>query len=198
MGWALPLSPQKEPTWTVPWLQVSGLLKCEQTSTCCFKPFSWWVICHGSQRRQCSCLVAKSCVTLRPHELQHARPLCPPLSSRVCSNSCPLSWGCYLTPHPHLLLLLSSVFPSIRVFSNEMALHIGWPKYWSFHLSISPSNEYSGLISFKMDWFDLLPVQGLSRIFFSTTVWKHPFFSAQPSLWFSSHIHTQLLEKTTA
>ena len=60
----------------------------------------------------------------------------------------------------HLLLLLPSIFPSIRVFSNESALHIRWPKYWSFSFSISPSNEYSGLISFRMDWLDLLVVQG--------------------------------------
>ena len=60
----------------------------------------------------------------------------------------------------HPLLLPSSVFPSIRVFSSESALHISWPKYWSFSFSISPSNEYSGLISFRMDWFDLLAVQG--------------------------------------
>ena len=60
----------------------------------------------------------------------------------------------------HPLLLLPSVFPSIRVFSNELALHIRWPKYWSFSFSISPSNEYSGLISFRIDWFDLLGVQG--------------------------------------
>ena len=60
----------------------------------------------------------------------------------------------------HTLLLLPSIFPSIRVFSNESVLHIRWPKYWSFSFSISPSNEYSGLISFRMDWFDLLAVQG--------------------------------------
>ena len=60
----------------------------------------------------------------------------------------------------HPLLLLPSIFPSIRVFSNELAVHIKWPKYWSFSFSISPSNEYSGLISFKMDWLDLLAVQG--------------------------------------
>ena len=58
------------------------------------------------------------------------------------------------------LLFLPSIFPSIRVFSNELALHIRWPKYWSFSFSISPSNEYSGLISFRMDWFDLLALQG--------------------------------------
>ena len=63
--------------------------------------------------------------------------------------------------HPlHPLLLLPSIFPSIRVFSTESVLHIRWPKYWSFSFSISPSNEYSGLISFKIDWFDLLAVQG--------------------------------------
>ena len=61
----------------------------------------------------------------------------------------------------HLLLLLSSIFPNIRVFSNELALHIRWPKYWSF--SISPSNEYSGLISFRIYWFDLLAVKGILR-----------------------------------
>ena len=60
----------------------------------------------------------------------------------------------------HPLLLLSSIFPTIRVFSNESVLHIRWPKYWSFSFSISPSKEYSGLISFRMDWLDLLAVQG--------------------------------------
>ena len=94
----------------------------------------------------------------------------------------------------HPLLFLLSIFPSIRVFSNESALHIRWPKYWSF--SISPSNEYSGLISFRSDWFDLLAVQRtLYRVFSSTTIQKHQFFSTQPSLWFSSHIRTWLLEK---
>ena len=68
----------------------------------------------------------------------------------------------------HHLLLLPSIFPSIRVFSNESALHIRWPKYWNF--SISPSNEYSGLISFRIDWFDLLVVQGISRVFSNTTI----------------------------
>ena len=60
----------------------------------------------------------------------------------------------------HSLLLLSSIFPSIRVFSNESVLRISWPKYWSFSFSISPSNEHSGLISFRMDWLDLLAIQG--------------------------------------
>ena len=73
------------------------------------------------------------------------------------------------------------------VFFNESALHIRWPKYWSF--SISPSNEYAELISFKIDWFDL------SRVF-NSTIWKHQFFRTQSSLWTNSHIHTWLLEKS--
>ena len=94
--------------------------------------------------------------------------------------------------HPLLLLLL--VFPSIRVFSNESALLIRWPKYWSFSFSISPSNEYSGLISFRMDWFAFLQSKGLSRVF-NTIVQKHQCFGAQPSLGSNSHIHTSLLKK---
>ena len=85
------------------------------------------------------------------------------------------------------LLLLPSIFPSIWVFTNESALHIRWPKYWSFSFSLSPSAEYSRLISFRINWFDLLAVQGLSRVFSSTTVQKHQFFSTQPSSWFNSH-----------
>ena len=69
----------------------------------------------------------------------------------------------------HLLLLLPSIFPSIRVFSNESALSIRWPEYWSFSFSISPANEYSGLISFRIDWFDLLLSKGLAKVFSNTT-----------------------------
>ena len=79
------------------------------------------------------------------------------------------------------LLLLLSIFPSIRVFSNESALCVKWPKYWNFSFNISPSNEYPGLI-FRMDWLDLLEVQGLSRVLSNTTVQKHQFFGAQLSL----------------
>ena len=92
-------------------------------------------------------------------------------------------------------LLLPSIFPSIRVFTNESALCIRWPKYWSFSFNISSSNEYSGLISFRIDsWISSLP-KGLSRVFSNTTVQKHQFFSAQPSSQSNSHIHTWLLEK---
>ena len=83
----------------------------------------------------------------------------------------------------HPLLLQTSIFPSIRVFSNESTLHkwVRWPKYWSFSFSISPSKVYSGLICFRMDWLDLLAVKELSRVFSNTTLQKHKFFSAQVS-----------------
>ena len=80
------------------------------------------------------------------------------------------------------LRLPSSVFPRIRVFSNKSVLQIRWPKYWGFILSISRSNEYSGMISFGMDWLDLLAIQGLRRVFSNTTVQKYQFFRAQLSL----------------
>ena len=80
------------------------------------------------------------------------------------------------------LLLLPSIFPSIRVFSNESALRIRWPKYWSFSFNISPSNEHSGLIFFRMDWLDLLAVQGTLKVFSNTTIQKLQFFGAQLSL----------------
>ena len=103
-----------------------------------------------------------------------------------------------MMPSTHLifccpLLLLPSMFPSIRVFYSELALCIRWPKYWSF--SISPSSEYSRLISFRIDCFHFLAVKGLSRVFSSTTVWKHQSFSVQPSLWSNCHICTWLLER---
>jgi len=91
--------------------------------------------------------------------------------------------------HPLSSLLLPSIFPSIRVFSSESVLRIIWPKYCSFSFNISPSNEYSGLISFRIDWFDFLAVQGtLSRVFSNTTVQKYKFFGTLPSLWSNSHI----------
>ena len=99
----------------------------------------------------------------------------------------------------HPLLLPPSIFPSIGVFSSESVLHSRWPNYWSFSFNIKPSNEYSRLSSLRIDWFDLLEVQGFSRVFSSTTSQKHRFFCAQPTLWSKScmdvSIHTWLLEK---
>ena len=108
-----------------------------------------------------ACSVVKSCLTLcKPMDC--STPGFPVLHHpEVCSNSCPLTWVCHptISSSVALPLLLPSIFPSIRVFSNESALHIRLPKYWSFSFSISPSNEYSGLISFKINWCDLA-VQG--------------------------------------
>ena len=103
-------------------------------------------------------------------------------------------------PSSHLilcrpLLLLPPIPPSIRVFSNESTLRMRWPKYWSFSFSIIPAKEIPGLISFRIDWLDLLAVQGLSRVFSNTTLQKHQFFSAQPSSQPNSHIHTWPQEK---
>ena len=127
--------------------------------------------------------VAQSCPTLRFHGLEHTRPPCPSPTPRIYSNSSNHLILC------HPLLLPPSVFPNIRVFSNESVLCIRGPKYWSFSSSISPSNEYSGLIFFTMDWLDLLAVQRL-RVLSNTTVQKHQFFSTQLSLWSNSHIYT--------
>ena len=105
--------------------------------------------------------------SLSPHELQLARPPCPSPTPGVYPNSCPLSRWCHSTiPDENLcrpLLLLPLVFPNIRVFSNESALCIRWLKYWSFSFNISPSNEYPELISFRMDWLDLLAVQRILK-----------------------------------
>ena len=91
----------------------------------------------------------------------------------------------------HPLLLLPSIFSSIRVFSSsEFILHIRWPNYWSFSFSISPSNGYSGLISFRMSWLDLLAVQGTLKSLLQHHNQKHQFFGAQPSSQSNSHIHT--------
>ena len=91
--------------------------------------------------------------------------------------------------HP-LLLLLPSVFPSIRVFSIKLALHIRWPKSWSFSFSISPSNEYSGLIFFRIDWFDFLAVQGTLKSLLQHHRSKVSILHTQPSLWSNFHVCT--------
>ena len=136
--------------------------------------------------------VTQSCLTF-----------CDPMDcSTPGFQNCPITNSCLLKlisiqlvmPSNHLLLcysllFLPSIFPSIKVFSSESVHHISWPKCWSFSFSISPSNEYSGLTSFKIDWLILLAAQGLSTVFSNTTVQKHQFFSTQLSLWSNSHIH---------
>ena len=129
--------------------------------------------------------------SLRPRGPQYTRPPCPSPTSRAYSNSSINSIESVM-PSNHLtlchpLLLLPSIFPDIRVFFNESVPQIRRSKYWSFSLSISPSNESSELISFKIDCFDLLAVKGLSRVFSNTRVHKHQFLCIQPSLWSNSH-----------
>ena len=133
---------------------------------------------------KCSVQFSYSVVSdsLRPHESQHARPPCLSPTPGVYSNSCPLSRWCHQPSHPLSPPSPAPIPPSIRVFSNESTLPMWWPKYWSFSFSISPSNDYSGLISLRMDWLDLLAVQELSRDFSNTIVQKHQFFNAQFSL----------------
>ena len=126
----------------------------------------------------------------------------PWTAARQASLSVTNSWSSLklmsiksVMPSSHLilccpLLLLPPIPPSIRVLSNKSTVCIRWPKYSSFSFSISPSKEHPGLISFRMDWLDLLAVQGISRVFSNTTVQKHQFFSTQLSSQSSSHIHT--------
>ena len=126
--------------------------------------------------------------SLQPHELQHARPPCPSPTPGVHSNSCPSSCDAIShlsSPSPPALIP-----PSIRVLSSELTLRMRWPKYWSFSFSIIPSKEHPGLISFRMDWLDLLQLKGLARVFSNTTVQKHQLFSAQLSSQSNSYIHT--------
>ena len=123
----------------------------------CFPSRSYWSFTHFSSVQLLSCvrLFATPWTTARQASLSITNSWSPPKPISIES----------MMPSSHLilrcpLLLLPSIFPSIRVFSSESALHIRWPKYWSFSFNISPFNEYSGLISFRMDWLDLLAVQG--------------------------------------
>ena len=127
--------------------------------------------------------------SLWPHGLQHARLLCPSPSPRACSNLCQLSCWCHpaisFSTIPSSYCLQS--FPvSGRVFSNESVLRIRWPKYWSFSFSISPSNEYSGLISFRIGWFDLAVRRTLKSLLQhhsskALILWSSSFFVVQLS-----------------
>ena len=127
--------------------------------------------------------------SLWPHGLQHTRLPCPAPTPGVYSNSCPSSQWCHptISSSRRPLLLLPLIFPSIRVFSNKSVRHIRWPNDWSFSFSISPSNEYSGLISFRMDWLDLLAVQGALKSLIqshsskASILWHSAFFIVQLS-----------------
>ena len=135
------------------------LLSAVQSLSCI-----WLFVTPWSAARQPTLSITNSWNLLKLMSLESVMP----------SNHLILCWP---------LLLSFSIFPSIRVFSNESVLYIRETKYWSFRLNISPSNEYPGLISFRIDWLDLIAVQGtLSRVFSNTTVQKHQFFGAQLSL----------------
>ena len=139
------------------------------------------------------CSVAQSCLTLCD-PMDCSMPGFPVLHHLLDRAQTHVHW---VSDAIHLilccrLLLPPSIFPSIRVFSNESALHIRWPKYWSFNFSISTSNEYSGLISFRMDWVDLFAVQGTLK---SLLQQKHQFFSAEISSQTNSRIHIWPLGK---
>ena len=156
-------------------------------------PGNWGKIIRVSCKRNFSSVqFSRSVVSnlLQPHGLQHTRP--PSLSITNSRSLLKLKSIKSVMPSNHLtlscpLLLLPSIFPSIRVFSNESALYIRWPKYWSFSFNISPSNEYSGPVSFRMDWLDLLAVQGTLKSLLqhhsskASILWCSAFFIAQVS-----------------
>ena len=178
-------------------------------------PFSTFSSSGTPNDYGCCCSVAKPCLTLcnpmdctsSPHGLHFLTPWTALPHPMDCTSSPPhqtslsftVSWGLLkltstelATPSKYLifcypLFLLPSIFPSIRVFSSESTLHIRWPKYWSFSYSISPSNEYSGLISFRINWFDLLVVQGTLKSLLqhhsskASILWLSVFFTVQLS-----------------
>ena len=159
-----------------------------------------WLLAETKER---SCPLLAGCVSSVQFSSvgQSCLTLCNPIDlEQQASLSITNSWSFLklmsiesVIPSNHLilchpLLLPPSIFPSIRVLSNESALCMRWLKYWSFSFSISPSNEYSGLISFRIHWFDLIAVQ--QERFSNITVQKDQFFGAQLSLWSNSHIHT--------
>ena len=122
-------------------------------------PIEW----HVCNQIQFSCSVISD--SLQPHGLQLAKLQCPSPIPRACSNSCPSCQWCHPTILSSAVLISSCLqsFPASGFFSNESALRIRWPKYWSFSFSISPSSEYSWLISFRIDWLDLLAVQEILK-----------------------------------
>ena len=125
--------------------------------------------------------------SLWPHGLQHSRPPCPSPTPGAHSNSCPSGQWCHTTIS-FSVIPFSSCHQSFRVFYNESVRHVRWLKYWSFSFSISPSSEYLGLISFSIDWLDLLAVQGTLKSLLQHHSAEDQFFCAQASLWSCSHI----------
>ena len=161
--------------------------------------FAWWgsSLATLEYSYHCRCSVAQSSYSLGPHGLQGASILCLSLSPRFCSNSCPLSrWH-----HPAISfsdIRFSSClqsFPESGSFPMSQLFTSSSQKYWRFSFNISLSNECSELISFRVDSFHLLVVQGTLKSLLQHQSWKHQFFGTWPSLWSNSHIHTWLLKK---
>ena len=130
--------------------------------------------------------------SLRPHGLQHAKPPCPSPTPRANPNSCPLSRGCHPTISSSVVPFSSCLqsFPASGSFQMSQFFTSGGQNVGSLSFNISPSNESSGLISFRMDWLGLLAVQGTPKSLLQHTVQKHQFFSAHLSSWSNSHINT--------
>ena len=177
-----------------------------------------YIFCQSSRCTELFNFVFYLCVSDNSVQLlSHVRLFATPwITACQASLSITNSWSLpklmcieLVMPSSHLILchplfLLPPIPPRIRVFSNESTLRMRWPKYWSFSLSISPSNEHPGLISFRMDWLDLLAVKGLSRVFSNTTVQKHQFsvlsflysstltslqnYWEKPKLWLDGHL----------
>ena len=126
--------------------------------------------------------------SLRPHELQHTRPPCPSSAPRACSNSCPLGRWCHSTISSSVIPFPSCSQSSPASGSFQMS-HISWPKYWSFSFSISTSNEYLGLISFRMDWLDLLAVQETLKSLLQHHSSEASILQSSAVFMSSSHIH---------
>ena len=158
---------------------------CEKLA--CVREIVRWLAVQFSRSVVSNCL--------RSHGLHLARLSCPSPAPGAYPNLCPLHQWCHPTISSSVNPFSSCLQSSPASGSCPMSSFFRCPKYWSFSFSISPSNEYSRLISFRIGWFDLLAVQGFSRVFSNTTVQKPQFFGAQLSLKSNSHIHIWLLEK---
>ena len=152
---------------------------------------------HTINLSVCCSVVAQSCLTPQPHGLQHTRLPCPSPSPGACSNSCPLSQWCHPTISSSVVAFSSCLhsFPASGSFLVSWLFTSGGQSIWiSTSVSVLPMNIQDWLPLGWTGWISLQS-KGLSRVFFSTTVWKHHFFGTQPSLWSNSHIHTWLPEK---
>ena len=171
--------------WSIPWTKEPSVLQCMGSQS-----WTWlsniYQFSSAAQSYPALCKWTAACQASLSITNSWSSPKLMFIESVMPSNHlilyCPL-------------LLLPSIFPSIKVFSNESALRIRWPKYWSLSFNISPSDEHPGLIPFRLDCWISLQSKGLSRVFSNTTVQKHQFFRAQLSSQSNSHIHTWPLEK---